>query len=285
MVGIYKITNNVNKKVYIGQSVQIQARWKQHVYEALRGHSNMVIHQAMRKYGVKNFNFEIVETCEKFDLDERERYWIQYYDSYNNGYNSTVGGMSLSGSEHPRALVTEEDVWSIRELYNQHVPQREAWEIYKNCGLTKRGFQKIWKHETWLEIHQDVYTPENKQWHKQFAAGQTNNTAIQDRLKQEEIDNIVKDHKAGMEIKDLVKKYHHDYGIIEKYLSHPVEQKNVPTRGRQIQNVETGLIFKSISAAARWAHCGATTITRHLYDNKPAGVVPETNVKAHWKEI
>ena len=96
---------------------------------------------------------------------------------------------------------------------------------------------------------------------------------------------MYKDFQGGMAVKDLAKKYNRDYGIIEKYMSNPIVPKQVKLSGRKVENIETGKIFASISAAARWAGCGATTLTRHLYDNKVAGKVPETNEPAHWREI
>ena len=52
----------------------------------------MVIYQAIRKYGLENFSFEILELCSEKDLNKKEQYWIQYYNSFNNGYNATEGG-------------------------------------------------------------------------------------------------------------------------------------------------------------------------------------------------
>lgn len=86
--GIYKIENLINGKKYIGQSIDIQRRFDEHK----RDKDNCRIHQALRKYGINNFSFEIVEECPIILLDEREKYWIKYYDSFNNGYNATTGG-------------------------------------------------------------------------------------------------------------------------------------------------------------------------------------------------
>ena len=57
--------------------------------------NNAVIYRAMRKYGAGIFHIEQIEECENSKLDEREKYWIEYYDSYKNGYNSTPGGTAL----------------------------------------------------------------------------------------------------------------------------------------------------------------------------------------------
>lgn len=89
------IKNNINGKVYIGQSVDIKKRWREHRSAAYNLNSkdyNMVIYRAIRKYGLNNFSFSILETCEIEELNEKEKYWIQNYDSKNKGYNVSLGG-------------------------------------------------------------------------------------------------------------------------------------------------------------------------------------------------
>lgn len=95
--GIYKITNLINNKVYIGQSVDIEERWKHHrsnINTTDTKKRNLYIYQAMRKYGIENFEFSILEECDKSLLNEKEEYWIEYYHSHNKefGYNLTDGG-------------------------------------------------------------------------------------------------------------------------------------------------------------------------------------------------
>lgn len=96
---------------------------------------------------------------------------------------------------------------------------------------------------------------------------------------------MVADYKQGISIHQIANKYGRDYGIVQKYLANPVETKKVNYLGRTLKNVNTGKIFNSISAAAKWAGCGATTLTRHLNTDKIAGKVPETNEPAIWIEI
>ena len=85
--GIYKITNLKNNLVYIGQSID--------VYTRLRSHKNCTpkteIDIDIQKLGTEYFKFELLEVCPKEKLNERENYWINYYDSYENGYNNTDG--------------------------------------------------------------------------------------------------------------------------------------------------------------------------------------------------
>ena len=98
LTGIYKITNMMNGKVYIGQSKDIEARWNEHK----RNHKkkNEVLYCAMRKHGFENFSFEILMLCEEGLLNLMEIYYIKQYNSYigwkdNNGYNMTEGGSGV----------------------------------------------------------------------------------------------------------------------------------------------------------------------------------------------
>lgn len=287
--GIYKYQNKINGKVYIGQSLNIENRYKQHLYDAQsRAERGTGVDLAINKYGIDQFDFEIIEQCEPSQLNEREIYWIEYYDSYHNGYNRTIGGTSLQGENHPRAILTEQEVWEIRDLYGKRVKRQDVFKMFEYTGITHRGFLKIWNCETWPTIHIDVYTPENKAWHKQqvgHAEDQMGQSSLDRAIKQEEINQWVQDYKHGITINAIAKKYHRDNGTVEKYIAHPEAVRSVKYKGRQVQNVNTGLIFKSISAAAKWAGCGATTLTRHLAGDKIAGKVPDTQEPAEWIEV
>lgn len=95
---IYKITNNINNKVYIGQTIKERPtdRFSQHCYLARHSEQEKSIsylYQAMTKYGVDNFIFEVIENIENDKLNEREQYWIAQYNSLvPQGYNLTIGG-------------------------------------------------------------------------------------------------------------------------------------------------------------------------------------------------
>lgn len=107
MTGIYKITNLLDGKIYIGQSLDIFHRWSKHCQNL----SDSLLHQAINKQGIENFSFQILEQCNKESLDEREKYWIQFYNSYtnapnSNGYNMNEGGWKNYTS--PKAIVIEQ---------------------------------------------------------------------------------------------------------------------------------------------------------------------------------
>ena len=89
---IYKITNNINGKCYIGKTERnIQIRWLEHT-RLSRLNIDLPLYRAFSKYGIDNFSIEEVEQCDSSIIDEREIYWIDYFNSYRKGYNCTAGG-------------------------------------------------------------------------------------------------------------------------------------------------------------------------------------------------
>lgn len=90
---IYKITNKINNKIYIGQTARdIDSRYYEHKKCAENTNTNQPLYNAMRKYGVEAFKVDLVEECDESMLNDREIYYIDKYDSYKNGYNATLGG-------------------------------------------------------------------------------------------------------------------------------------------------------------------------------------------------
>lgn len=93
ITGIYKITNLLTKQIYIGQSVNIQERIKQHIKKGLGidAPANNTLYNSMKKDGIWNFTFELVEQCAGSELNEKEKFFIQLYQSDKYGMNSTGG--------------------------------------------------------------------------------------------------------------------------------------------------------------------------------------------------
>ena len=120
---IYKITNIINSKAYIGKTVgTIANRWKEHCREAKQNRSNnRPLYMAIRKYGIDYFTIEQVEECSVEKLSDQEKYWINVFDTYHNGYNATCGG---DGSQYA-------DYDIIYALYNQQKTCKEIQEITK----------------------------------------------------------------------------------------------------------------------------------------------------------
>lgn len=120
---IYKIQNKINNKVYIGQTVKtLEKRFHQHQNNFDKPYfSQIVLYKAFKKYGIENFTFEGIEEVSNEYLDEREKYWIQKYDSYLNGYNSTLGGRLIE--------LYDWDIDEIIELYHQYKSARQVAKI------------------------------------------------------------------------------------------------------------------------------------------------------------
>ena len=113
--GIYKITNTVNQKSYIGQSIHIENRWTDEKYvstDPTDPRYNSSLSKAFRKYGIENFKFEILEECSKEELSNREIYYINLYNTYYSGYNETTGGQ---GSSNYCMKISTDD---LKEIYN-----------------------------------------------------------------------------------------------------------------------------------------------------------------------
>ena len=154
--GIYKVTNLINNKIYIGQSINIYKRWEAHKYVSLNKNSqeyNIYFHNALRKYGINNFLFEIIEQCNKDELDEKEKYWIEYYDSCNRdiGYNESKGGYGYNGERYhieqydlDGNFIKEWDsVYEAAKSLNTSITNIRCCILYPDEQKSAAGFQ--WK--------------------------------------------------------------------------------------------------------------------------------------------
>lgn len=134
---IYKITNRVNGKVYIGQThFTIEHRWKQHQKNFNIEHRKQPLYCAFAKYGIENFDVDKIEEIECDKLDEREIYWIAYYDSFKNGYNATLGG---DGKIY---TWTDNQYEEIRSLYLSGFTTKKIAELFNVSAYTITGILK-----------------------------------------------------------------------------------------------------------------------------------------------
>ncbi len=110
---IYKITNSINKKVYIGKTINVlKLRWNSHKYYAKNKKRKYHLYNAINKYGIKNFNIVVIDKAETIiELNQKEKYWILHYKAYNKlfGYNNTMGGDggSLTNDSLKRMIETK----------------------------------------------------------------------------------------------------------------------------------------------------------------------------------
>lgn len=131
MIGIiYKVTNDINDLVYIGQTLYLlENRWEWHINKSNNINDNCKFHKALRELGYKHFKIEEIERVPTSILDEREIYWIKHYNSYFNGYNSTLGG---NGGKKLPIYVDKEAVTKIIDLYvNKHISTNKIALEYK----------------------------------------------------------------------------------------------------------------------------------------------------------
>lgn len=112
MIGIYAIHNTVNNKYYIGQSVNITNRWRQHRNSLNSNqHENSHLQAAWNKYGESAFRYIVLCECDLGSLDSAEAEYIQKYQSYTNGYNQDLGGAGCRGYKH-----TDEEIQKMRQI-------------------------------------------------------------------------------------------------------------------------------------------------------------------------
>jgi group I intron endonuclease len=103
---IYKITNKINGKVYIGRtSRSVEERWKQHCYDAKVKRLCFKFQEAIKEYGAENFTVEQIDcAATKEEANAKEAYWIKFYDSVATGYNVSLGGNASANRKKVMAV-------------------------------------------------------------------------------------------------------------------------------------------------------------------------------------
>lgn len=220
MVGrIYIIRNTINEKVYIGQTIaSLKDRWYSHLKPSIhKTRGSYKIYNAMNKYGKENFYIELLEDNIPTELlNQKEIDYIEQYDSYNNGYNSTKGGDG-------RVINNEYDIEAIVKAYLDGISTKELSNLYEVHPATIRRVIK-----TQIEIGKKSRIDEDfiKNNYKEMTIKQmaehcsVNEITIRRRMKelglakrrvyitQREIDiEAILEDKKTMTMKQLVEKY------------------------------------------------------------------------------
>lgn len=140
---LYIITNNINCKIYIGKTYNdINYRFKEHInnaykidYDTLDYRYNTKLYNAIRKYGPENFKIELIDKFEEDILEQKEIEYIAKYNSYHNGYNSTLGGDGV------RTLDISEDI--IESICNMYKDGKTIKDIAITFEVGHRTITKI----------------------------------------------------------------------------------------------------------------------------------------------
>lgn len=136
---IYIVTNNINGKQYVGQTKDtIEIRWNKHLDNAKNFPHKQIITQAIAKYGKENFKIEEVARCPIEDLNYWEIFYIKKYDTFQNGYNMTMGGNNNNSSFYSEQQLI--DIINIAST--EHTNKRK---IAEDVGLSYKVVSKIMK--------------------------------------------------------------------------------------------------------------------------------------------
>ncbi len=234
---IYIIKNSVNSKVYIGQAKNAAERWLSHIYnakyEAKTNKEVQIIHRAIMKYGVDKFHYEILE-YQIENYDEREIYWINYYNSRTpNGYNVSVGGKGIGyGIDHPVAVFDE----------------RSLLKCISEISSTQKTFTNIAKKfHCSPEVISAINNGDRYRSDKfSYPLRHTDTKYSYETLKQ--IRYSLK-YELDLTIKDIAKKYHVDYSQVSEINNgkiYFVANESYPLRHKRLTDLDEDTIHDII---------------------------------------
>lgn len=247
---IYKITNKVNNKSYIGQTRNtVEFRWRQHI----KAKDNKYFHKAIQKYGVENFTVETLEKCKLEDLDSREIYYISKYNTFGkDGYNMTKGGFSYSPTKRSNGyLVTDNKYEEIRDMYLAgysmykistlyNVDRHVISNILKSMGVKIKHNTLNINRQEFEELVRDYTSGYSlKQLAKRYNCSpvglkdflvrkgvnlKTKYSILKDTESQ---NNLIQEYLSGsLKLQEIQSKYHCSYNTFKKILSiHGIKQK------------------------------------------------------------
>jgi group I intron endonuclease len=265
---IYKVTNKVTGKSYIGQTRNtVEFRWRQHY----KSKDNKYFHRAIQKYGKENFEITTLEKCDVNKLNEREIYYISKYNTFENGYNLTKGGSAyISTRKSINGYIEVDDKYDeikgmylagystakISSLYN--VDRHCISNILKSLGVKIKSNNKInINSQEFEELVMDYQTgcslkflakkygctaPGLKEYlQKKGVDIKKKFSILKDESKQKE---LINDYLKGtLKLKEIQQKYHCEYKTFLKILSnHGIKQKGCGGNFKLSDNVSLEII-------------------------------------------
>ena len=199
--GVYKITNTLTGKFYIGSSVNIKSRWSSHKNSAKSNdYKHLEMYKDFNEYGLDVFTFEVLEECKPEDRLKLEMKYITELNARLYGYNAQ--GLE----KHHNHKLTVEDVIYIREHYNNHSEKMDVYYEFED-RINFTGFHKVWHGYTWKGVMDEVYTEENKQWHASHGQSRPGSKNGRARLNEIDVKNIRDRKRAGEKMSDVYEDY------------------------------------------------------------------------------
>lgn len=199
---IYKITNKENGLIYIGCTINsLKHRFNEHLYRCFKTDYKSKLYNSMKKYGQENFTIELIEECDLNVIYETEKKYVEQYDSYNNGLNSTFGGEGCLGYTHS----PEKRVKISESLKNGNSHKGKTYEeLYGDKADEEREKRRMSVKEGWGSISDE---DKNKRVDSIKTSIRKNSKYGIDLVK--EIKQKIND---GVKIKELKKDYPQVYG-------------------------------------------------------------------------
>lgn len=152
---IYVITNNINGKQYVGKTdFTIEQRWKSHVSDCYKKKDwNRPLYRAIRKHGVENFNIKVLEECENTNANNRECFWIKKLNTYEDGYNATLGGDGQSLYNHEEILQSYYNGLTLKQIQlNIGCDEKTIRRVLRASGILNARDNYLQQHNCQVQM-------------------------------------------------------------------------------------------------------------------------------------
>lgn len=194
---IYKITNTINGKVYIGCTIYtLEKRFYEHLYRCFKTDYHSKLYNSIKKYGEENFVIELISECDLDKIYETEKKYIEQYDSFKNGLNSTLGGEGCLGYVHSPEIRRK---ISIKTKEGNSHKNKTYIDLYSNNSNTEKE-----KRKTGVKKYWDNLSEEDKE---KRISRLKETTRLNSKYSLEMIIEIKTKIKLGMGLKDLKTTY------------------------------------------------------------------------------
>ena len=245
---IYIITNNINKKVYIGQTNDPKRREREHFsFGYIKDKKEIkILYNAMKKYGIQNFNFSIIEGPVE-NYNEREKFWIEHYNSLTpNGYNMTEGGEEppvFHGETHSMSTHIAKEIEQIQKYLKEN--KKSILEIAEEFNYNVSSINRINQGQLWFD--EKLTYPIRIENTKQF--------------KQERMESIIQDLLyTNLPQKQISEKYgisrttvtaiNRGQNFKQDNIDYPIRKKDQHSKSIAMIDIQTGKTYDEFKSSA-----------------------------------